>query len=237
MTTGTRLLPPALLALLCVFCAPAVAPRPVHAAPTIACHCFQDREFAPADPGKTDAYLLATTTNTFLAAAFGFPKKEVVRGRMTGVSGENLWVSAYAADRLGAAREELLARREREGSWRSVFTGLGAPLEKLGPGFVAALVAGGDEAPARAAAGETLAQRLGADPREIEELVRRGATLQETVLSVFLGRWSRRPATESYGRVKSGGATWSGLLVEAGRFPADMEAAVPRELAPAGLHP
>jgi hypothetical protein len=234
MTTVSRLLPPVALTLLCAFGPPAIFPRSAAAAPAIECHCFQDRAYDPASPGKTDRYLLATTTNTLLAAAYGFPKKEVVRGRMAGASGENLWVAAYAAERLGARRDDLLARREQAGSWRGALTALGAPLEPLGPAFVVALLAAGDEPLARVAAAETLVERVGADRGEVDELARRGASVPETVLSVLLGRWSGRPAAENYERVKSGGATWSGILAGLGRFPEGMENDVPRELKPAG---
>lgn len=234
MTTVSRLLPPVALALLGAFCPLAGGPRLAAAAPAIECHCFQDRAYDPANPGKTDRYLLATAANTLLAAAYGFPKKDVVRGRMAGASGENLWVAAYAAERLGAQRDDLLARREQAGSWRGALAALGVPLEPLGPAFVVALMDGGDERPARVAAGETLVERVGADRGEVDELARRRASVPETVLSVLLGRWSGRPAAESYERVKSGGATWSGILAGLGRFPEGMENDVPRELKPAG---
>lgn len=214
------------------------SPGPAPAAPIVSCHCFKDRDYDPADPGKTDVYLLATTANTFLAAAYGFPKAEVVRSRMSGVSGEDLWIAAYAADRLGLRREELLLRRKSAGSWPAVFTALGAALEPLGPVFVAALAGkGGDESLARVVVARTLEGRLGADRKDLDELTKRGATIQEMVLAICLGRWSRRPAAKIYAEVKTGAVTWSGLLKRLGRVPSQMESEIPRELGPTGARP
>lgn len=56
-----------------LFLAPAIAPA---AGPS--CHCFRDREYDPANPAKSDEYLLATASNTLLATAYGVPKRDIV---------------------------------------------------------------------------------------------------------------------------------------------------------------
>ena len=75
------------------------------------CHCFRDRDYDSANPGKSDEYLLATAANTLLSAAYGVPKREIVQARMSGTSGEDLWVGAFAAHRLRADEGALLKAR------------------------------------------------------------------------------------------------------------------------------
>jgi hypothetical protein len=206
-----------------------IAPAALAAGPS--CHCFRDREYDPANPEKSDVYLLATASNTLLAAAYGMPKREIVQARMSGTSGEDLWISNYAAQRQGADAGGLMKERENAPSWRTVFQARGGPLEPLGARFVAALAGGaGDVALARIAAAETLAARLGTPWTELDELAARGATLQETVLSAFLGVWSSRPSPQVYADVKEGKSGWSKLLAAQGRVPKQMEMEVPKAL-------
>ena len=105
-----------LLMLLCFL----ILPAPVLAAPTTACHCFKDRSFDPANPGKSDEYLLATTQNSFLAAVFNIDKKYVVKTKMSGGSGTDLWIAHFLAQKTGINAQELISDRRTAGSWKSV---------------------------------------------------------------------------------------------------------------------
>lgn len=213
---------------LCLLLFPAVA-----CAAGPACHCFRDREFDPADPGKSDEYLLATASNTLLAAAYGVPRREIVQARMSGTSAEDLWISTYAAHRRGEAAVVLKTARAAAASWRDVLRSRGGQLEPLGTRFVGALTEGaGDGALARLAAAETLAGRLGTPWAELEAVIGRGATLQETVLAALIGTWSSRAAPAVYADVKAGASSWSGLLATVGRVPEQMETEVPKALRP-----
>jgi len=195
------------------------------------CHCFRDREYDPASPDKSDAYLLATASNTLLSAAYGVPKRDIVQARMSGTSGDDLWVSTYAAHRQGVAAGVLMTARTAAASWRDVFRSRGGQLEPLGTRFVAAFAARADDAAlARLAAAETLALRLGTPWAELEDLIGRGATLQETVLAALIGHWSSRPAPEVYADVKAGKPGWSRLLATQGRVPKQMEVEIPKVL-------
>ena len=197
------------------------------------CHCFRDRDYDPANPEKSDEYLLATASNTLLATAYGIPKRDIVQARMSGTSGEDLWISSYAAQRQGADAGSLMSARAAAPSWRTVFQSRGGPLEPLGARFVAALADGiGDAALARLVAAETLATRLGTPWAELEALAGRGATLQETVLAALIGAWSSRTAPEVYADAKTGKSGWSRLLAAQGRVPKQMEDEVPKALRP-----
>jgi hypothetical protein len=215
----------------CVFLA--LAPGAASAA-SPSCHCFRDRDYDPADPGKSDEYLLATAANSLLSAAYGVPKRDIVQARMAGASGEDLWISSYAAHRQGTAAGVLMTARAAAAAWREVFRSRGGDLESLGPRFVAALAAGaGDETLARLAAAETLAARLGSPWAELEVLAGRGATLQETVLASLIGAWAARTAPEVYAEVKNGKSGWSRLLATVDKTPKQMEIEVPKALRPA----
>ncbi len=213
----------------CLVLLPAVA---LAAGPS--CHCFRDREFDPAAPDKSDEYLLATAANSLLSAAFGVPKRGIVEARMSGTSGEDLWISTYAAHRQGLDAGGLMKARAAAASWRDVFRSRGGQIESLGPRFIAALAEGADDAAlSRLAAAETLAARLGTSWVELEDLSNRGATLQETVLAALIGVWSSRPAPEVYADVKAGKSGWSRLLAAVNRVPKQMEVEVPKSLRPA----
>ena len=198
------------------------------------CHCFRDREYDPANPDKSDEYLLATAANTLLSSAYGVPKREIVQARMSGTSGESLWVSTFAAHRQGEAAGVLLTARTAAASWRDVFQSRGGQLESLGPRFVGALADGaGDAVLARIVAAETLAARLGTPWAELDDLAGRGATLQETVLASLIGVWSSRTAPAVYAEVKDGKSGWSRLLAAINKTPKQMEGEVPKALRPA----
>jgi hypothetical protein len=200
------------------------------AAAGIACHCFQDREYDAANPAKSDEYLLATAANTLLSAAYGVAKGEIVRSRMSGTPGDDLWVGIYAADRQRSTLEAELAGRAAAGSWSAAFKAQGGPLAPLGMRFMAAIPRGaGDPVLARLAAAETLAARLGTPWTQLDELERRGASLQETVLAALLARWSGRTAPEVLAEAR-GGAAWSALLARASLAPKDVGAAIPKAI-------
>lgn len=202
-----------LLPLLALLLGASAAP----AAPTITCHCFQDRSFEPQRPAATDPYILATTQNSLLAAAFGLPKKEVVRAKMAGASGDRLWVVHYLAARSGHAAGQIEAARQRASEWQSVLSSLRFDPGFLSPRFISALVAAGsDETLAEAAVNATLESRLGAEPAAIEALRTAGATSQETILAIFIGLRTGWPARELFQRVTSGNATWGEILHASG---------------------
>jgi hypothetical protein len=187
------------------------------AAPAITCHCFQDRSFEPQRPAAADPYILATTQNSLLATAFGLPKKEVVRAKMAGASGDRLWVVHYLAARSGKSPEQIEAARQQASDWPAVVNALCLEPALLSPRFVTVLdKPGSDEALSAAAVDATLESRLGAEPAAIEALRTAGATSQETILALFLGRRTGRPASELFQRVKSGNATWGEILSASG---------------------
>lgn len=209
------------LALLLAFAAPAPA------APAMSCHCFQDRSFDPAEPRRIEPYLLATTRNSFLAVAFGQSKKEIVRLRMAGTDGADLWVAYYLAPKAGIPASELLQARRQTDSWPPVLTARGIAPEQSGPHFRRVLAAGGnDQALADAAADETLSAAAGAAPELLRQFRERGADTGEIILALLIAQRLGRPAIDLQTDVHAGRATWGGLLASVGIRPGELEGAV-----------
>ena len=206
-----------------------LAPGAVRAAGG-SCHCFRDREYDPARPAASDVYLLATASNTFLAAVAGIPKGEIVQARMSGTSGEDLWIAAHVARRRGGDARAVLQARATAPSWREFFRTGGADPERLGPRFVAALVSGApDAALARIAAAEALAERVGIPWEQLDTLAGAGASYQETIVAAFIGTWARQPALRVLEAARAG-AGWSSQLAALGKVPKQMEAEIPASL-------
>jgi hypothetical protein len=196
----------------------------------VSCHCFRDREYDPARPAASDVYLLATASNTFLAASAGIPKREIVQARMSGTSGEDLWIAAHVARRRAEDARAVLQARAGAPSWREFFRTGGGDLERLGPRFVAALASGApDTALAWIAAAEALAERVGTPWEQLDTLAGAGAGYQETVVAAFIGMWARQPAPRVFEAARAG-AGWSGQLAALGKVPKEMETEIPASL-------
>jgi hypothetical protein len=194
-----------------------ILPASVLAAPTIACHCFKDRSFDPANPGKSDEYLLATTQNSFFAAVFNIDKKYVVKTKMSGGSGTDLWIAHFLAQKTGINAQKLISDRRTAESWKSVVSQNKIEFSTLGEKFKTALTAGAaDERLAAVIADQMLVDRFNTKPAEIKKLRDSGATTKEVILSAFLSLKSGRNAFEYYDSVAKGRRTWDTHLNSVG---------------------
>jgi hypothetical protein len=194
-----------------------ILPASVLAAPTIACHCFKDRSFDPANPGKSDEYLLATTQNSFFAAVFNIDKKYVVKTKMSGGSGTDLWIAHFLAQKTGINAQKLISDRRTAESWKSVVSQNKIEFSTLGEKFKTALTAGAaDERLAAVIADQMLVDRFNTKPAEIKKLRDSGATIKEVILSAFLSLKSGRNAFEYYDSVAKGRRTWDTHLNSVG---------------------
>ena len=214
-----------LTALLASGVALAAALPPALAAEPPSCHCFRDRTFDPVSPAAADPYILATTRNSLLSAAFGISKREIVQAEMSGTSPEDLWIAHWAAARAGRDAEVLLGSKRREGGWRPALSDV--ERGRLGAAFEEALARGApDVGLASVAADDVVVTRLGLDAATIAALRRTGASSQEVIVAAVLSRRGRVNPAELYASVKSRKKTWGVLLQEAGIAPAEMDALV-----------
>ena len=194
-----------------------ILPAPVLAASTTVCHCFKDRSFDSASPGKSDEYLLATTQNSFLSAVFNIDKKQVVKTKMSGGSGMDLWIAHFLAQKTGINAQKLISDRRTAGSWKSVVSQNKIELSTLGEEFKTALTAdAADERLAAVIADQMLVARFNTKPAEIKKLRDSEATTKEVILSAFLSLKSGRNAFEYYDSVAKGRRTWDTHLNSVG---------------------
>lgn len=202
-------------------------PVPALAIPAITCHCFTDRSYDPARPTLADPYFLATTQNSFFAAAFGVEKKDIVVKKQKGVSADHLWIAYWLATRSGKDPDALLQEQKTRGSWRQVATPLAIPAKSLGGRVGDALKTNAaDERLAGAVVDELLLRHRFYGENELKSLRQAGAGNQELILSGLLAAKTRRPAIQLYREVKSGGTSWGGLLQRAKLDPAEIQSEV-----------
>lgn len=201
-------------------------PLPALAIPAITCHCFTDRSFDPAHPTVADPYFLATTQNSFFAAAFGVAKRTIVVEKQKGVSGNDLWVAYWLATRSGTDPDALLRERKTKGSWRQV--ALPVPISTSRKDRVAAALktTTTDEHLANAVVDELLLRFRFHNEAELAALRKAGAGNQELVISAVIAAQTRQPAIQLYQSVKGGKTSWGALLQRARIEPGEIQSVV-----------
>jgi len=204
-----------------------ILPMTALATPAITCHCFTDRSYDPAHPTLADPYFLATTQNSFFAAAFGVEKKTIVVKKQKGASADDLWVAYWLAARSGADPEALLLEHKTKGSWRQVATSLTIPVKSLRGRVAEALKSNAaDEPLAKAVVDELLLRFRFHGESELAALRKAGAGNQELVLAGLIAAKIRQPATQLYREVKGGSTSWGALLQRAKVNPAEIQSEV-----------
>lgn len=205
----------------------ALLPLPALAIPTIGCHCFQDRTFDPQRPTAADDYFLASAQNSLFAALSGIAKREVVRDKMGGADGAELWVSWYLAQAGPVGRERVVAARGAGRSWRQITEELRIPPERLSPALLAELLRGETTARlATAVVDAALLDRCGVAASELQRLRAARADDQQTILALVLAHKTGRPAGEALAAAMLGSRSWSAQLSAAGITAGELEAAV-----------
>lgn len=178
---------------------------------TVNCHCFTDRSFDHQDPEKVVPYLLATTQNSFLAAAFKVPKFKLVKDLMSGVPSDQLWISHYFSARFDFDSISLLQIRQAKGDWRQALREAGISESRLSSRFVAALGVADDQQLAAAVVDEALLNLLGVDADQLQQLRRAGADNRQTILGFFLAQRTGLKATELFRSVAEGATNFGTL--------------------------
>jgi len=191
-------------------------PMPALAISAITCHCFTDRSYDPARPTVADPYLLATTQNSFFAAAFGVDKKTIVMKKQKGTSADDLWIAYWLGARSGADPGNLLQERKVKGSWRLAATALNISEKSLGSRVAEALKANApDERLARMVVDDLLLRFRFYDEPELAALRKAGAGNQELVLSGLIAAKTHQSPMQLYRDVKKAATSWGALLQQA----------------------
>ena len=191
-------------------------PAAGRAIPAITCHCFTDRSYDPKKPTAADPYLLATTQNSFLSAAFAVEKKTIVIKKQGGAAADDLWIAYWLAARSGRDVETLLQERKGKGSWRQVATPLAIVDNAPGARVAAAFKKDApDEQLAMAVVDELLLRFRFHSETELAQLQQAGASHQEKILTGLIAAKSRQPANRIYRQVKESKTSWGELLQRA----------------------
>ncbi|HKL49475.1 MAG TPA: hypothetical protein VJ882_07460 [Desulfuromonadales bacterium] len=184
------------------------------ATPAISCHCFQNREFDPNQPAAADTYLLTTTFNTFQALALEIEKKSIVRAKMSGRASEYLWLRHWFAKETGLSVDEIGQKYHALGSWRELGRqeGIAGP-DGLSPPEDAF---SSDRQLAESIALWEMARYFGVEPGKLVELRKKGASLKEMALSLFISALTSHSAEEVFDRVHADETSWGTAARKAG---------------------
>jgi hypothetical protein len=190
--------------------------KPVDAASTVECHCFRDRSFSPANPTAFDPYLLATVQNRLLAYSFGLSRKEIVGQKMSGASGDHLWIAHWLAMVTRQNVESLQGSFSRLGSWREVVTSRKGDPEKLGSHFMAALITDDSHQLAWAVVTQVFDRFLDVPDTQLVSLRRSGASLKETILVSLLALAEETSAERLLEKARRHG-NWGSVFIDSGK--------------------
>ncbi len=187
---------------------------PVRAEPVMQCHCFKDRSFDPKKPILADPYLLATAQNSFLASVFKISKKDIVRAKMSGVKGDDLWIANYLAGLMGRDANSLLNEKEEFESWKAVVASLPVnDLKKDKSKFHKALINGAsDKNLAFLIVDNIFIRHLQIKSEEIKKVRALGARGEETILAVFLSIRLKCSPSDVYRPISLGETSWGRSL-------------------------
>jgi hypothetical protein len=190
-----------------------ICPSGAQAIPTINCHCFRDRSYDPARPTAADAYLLATTQNSFFATIFGIEQREIVMKKQTGTPADDLWVAYWVAARSGISSAVLLSARRKKASWNDVIFPLNLPQASLGTPFLRELGANATDARlAETVADELLVNFRLLDRTALASMRKQHATNQELIMATLIAAKSGQPADRLLLAVRGKRTSWGELL-------------------------
>lgn len=198
---------------LLILSALSIHPSAAQAIPTINCHCFKDRSYDPARPAVADAYLLATTQNSFFAHAFGLDQREIVMKKRKGISADDLWIAYWVAERVGVSADGILDARQRKVRWSELISPHHQQQKSLGEGFFRALRANAsDSGLAQAVVDELFTRHMLLDRKALATLRQRGASNQELIMAAMIAARSGKPAERLFLEVREKRRSWGELL-------------------------
>lgn len=197
---------------------------PALALPAISCHCFTERAYDPGRPAAADPYFLATTQNSFFAAAFKIDKKGVVMKKQLGSHADDLWVAYWVAAKAGVSAESLLQSKQAGIGWQELLLPLRLSPSGAGGRFCHALTTALSTARlAEAVVEELLLQYQVLPEAELAALRQAGISNQEVILATVIAARNRQTVGQIYRDVHSGSKTWGAQLQAARIAPKELQ--------------
>lgn len=182
------------------------------------CHCFNQRDYDPANPASVDPYVLATAGNSLLAGSAGLEKGPVVKMRMGGVEESDLWIALHAGRATGKDGGLLLDEKNRAGSWAKALLSQGFDPNRFGATFWNALPTDEKHA-AQVLADKVLMATFKATHESVSALRAAGASTAEATAVLYLKSVADRDTVATLKEVKEGRTTWGALFSAAGIAP------------------
>lgn len=177
---------------------------------TITCHCFQDRSFNHRDTAAADPYFLATTQNSFISLTYGVEKTALVKAKMSGTSGTQLWILQDIAEQSHQSMAEVENRYSVSQNWLEVFKALKLTSQQLGTRYLQ--LGNNPEQLADYIVDRQLITQFSVTETELQQWRRLGMNRKELILAILL---EGDPA-DLYNQVNSKMQTWGKLLYNQG---------------------
>jgi len=134
-----------------------------------------------------------------------------VKGLMSGLSSDQLWISHFVGAQSGHDAGAVLKMHREQGSWPSALQAAGLSEERLPPAIKAALETADEERLAAAVVDETLVSVLQVDAEQLQKVRAAGADNREAILSFFLAERTGKPGVEIYQSVLDKATNWGTL--------------------------
>jgi hypothetical protein len=182
---------------------------------TVTCHCFQKRQYLPQQSHAADPYFLTTAQNSLMAILYRVEKKSLVRAKMSGAKGDDLWIAHELSRQSGRSLAEIQITRSRGNSWDEVVRRLGVNPGLLDQRFHD--LRGRPEALAASVVNKVLVVDLEAGADRVAQLGAHGATGKEKILSVLLAKVGQADPVGIYSRIING-ESWGKLLHDLGLY-------------------
>ncbi len=182
---------------------------------TINCHCFQDRSYNQRKSAAADPYFLATTQNSFLSLAYKVDKRNIVKAKMAGENGAQLWILFDLAQRSKKSITQVKKIYAETNRWPDTFKKLKLSALQLDKRY--RQLGSNPEQLANHIVDLQLGNFFEVTLADIGNWRNQGMNRKELILAILL---DGNPAT-IYHQVASGMKTWGELLSDQGLVDSD----------------
>ena len=177
---------------------------------TISCHCFQDRTFNHRDTAAADPYFLATTQNSFISLIYGVDKRSLVKAKMSGTSGTQLWILQDIAEISQKSLSEVEDIYSISKNWLEVFKTLKLSSQQLTAQYLQ--LGNNPEQLADYIVDRQLIIQFSVSETDLQKWRKLGMVRKELILAILL----KGDPADLYDQINSRIQTWGQLLYNQG---------------------
>ncbi len=191
---------------------------------SLACHCFKERSYNPADKHATDEYILVASFNSLLSKFYNIPKRQIVMIKMSeGVPQDELLVSLKVGKITKINMRKFLGLRNENKTWAEIISGLSQNKSIKKDTILQAIRAGMpiDEAGGRVV-NEVIAEFFQVSGEEIRKLKMSGLDEKEITLLLLLAAAGGKKPEILLEQHKIHGRSWSEIAYNLGVKPEEV---------------